>query len=137
MVGVVRNFVLTGAVVRYKEQGIEINHPFDLDVDIRCWDDFMKLMSNETWKDKFFYVVAQMMQDRFGNDSLYGHEPDGTTAMKVEAAGLNSRLICVEQSSGRIIIMAHVEKHKSRQKAKTRKTEGIYSAIAKRKYSER
>lgn len=134
MSDIARIFVLSGAVERFKAQAIEINHPFELYVDERCREQLLDLLQGEQWKGKFFRVIAQMMLDRFGNKRLYGKEPNGTTAMKIEAAGLNSRLICMELGNGKVVIMGYVEENKTRQKAQSRKTEGIYASLPKREY---
>ncbi len=131
---IARIFVLDGAVDWFKAQAIEINTPFELYIDERVRSEFFDLYGDRIWKQKFYRVIAQMMNDRFGNSNLYGREPNGTTAMKISVRQ-NSRLICVEQHSGKIVIMAHVEENKTRMGARSRKTEGAYDSIPKRVYT--
>jgi hypothetical protein len=130
----VRKFVLTGAVQHFKEQRIELRTPFELYVDERVWDDLINLLQTTPWKNKFFRVIAQMMNDRHGNEDLYGREPQGLYAMKIYANDINSRLLCIEQSNGKIVILAHIEENKTRQRAQSRRMDEMYKSIAKRTY---
>jgi len=111
-----------------------IKHPFDLYVDDKVLDEFLELMEAEGWSQKFERVIVQMLTDRLGNEKLYGREPHDTRAMKIKAHPLNSRLICLELSHGRVVVVAKVESNKGRNAARTRATEGWYRSISQYNY---
>lgn len=120
----------------HKLYGMDIKHPFELYLDDKILGEFLELMQQPKWKQKFERVIVQMLTDRLGNDKLYGREPHDTRAMKIKAHPQNSRLLCREFSNGKIVIVAFVEAHKARDKAMTPATKGWYKSISEYDYGE-